>query len=69
MMAAFTQMRAQMLNMSKMMRLSTSEGQQDQKLMQELVDSASRKVAPGMVRRRKVVTQPEGLGFGSVKAK
>uniref|UniRef100_A0A6U2HSU7 signal-recognition-particle GTPase n=1 Tax=Chlamydomonas euryale TaxID=1486919 RepID=A0A6U2HSU7_9CHLO len=64
MLASFQQMRAQMLNMSKMMALSTPEGQADQKLMKELVDSASRKVTPGKVRRKKAPID-KSKGFGA----
>ena len=47
---------------------SSSTGQQDQKLMQELVDSAAKKVGEGMVRRKKDKPQqmkPKGLGFAA----
>ncbi|KAG1654699.1 hypothetical protein FOA52_003924 [Chlamydomonas sp. UWO 241] len=73
MMTAFQGMRAQMLNMSKMMKLNTAEGQADQKLMQELVDSASRKVPSGTVRRKKdkapkaAAPNATGKGFGAAK--
>ena len=43
-------------------------GQQDKELMKELVESAARKVNPGMVRRKKEKgpkVQPKGLGFGA----
>lgn len=60
MMASFTQMRAQMLTMGKMMQLNTANGQQDQKLMQELVDSAARKVSSGSVRRKRLVKPAAG---------
>ena len=65
MMAAFTQMRTQMTRMSMMMKLNTAEGQQDQKLLQDLVESAGKKVADGKVRRKKEVLKPKGLGFGA----
>ena len=63
MMATFTQMRTQMTRMSMMMKLNTAEGQQDQKLLQELVESAGKKVSEGKVRRKKEVLKPKGLGF------
>ena len=47
---------------------STPTGQQDQKLMQEMVESAGKKVGDGMVRRKKdkvQVLKPKGLGFGA----
>ncbi|GAX85777.1 hypothetical protein CEUSTIGMA_g13192.t1 [Chlamydomonas eustigma] len=74
MMASFTQMRAQMVTMSKMMKLNTAEGQQDQQLMQELVESAGRKVSPGMVRRKKEkgpgpAPKPKGFGFAAPAGK
>lgn len=46
-------------------------GQQDQKLMQELVESAGKKVSTGMVRRKKEKVQmlkPKGFGFAAAPA-
>ncbi len=93
MMAAFMQMRAQMINVSRMMKLNTAEGgaryecvwglffpncalmhstgQQDEKLMKELVESAGKKVSSGMVRRKKEkgpMLKPKGFGFGAPAA-
>lgn len=52
MMTAFTQMKAQTSNMSKLMKLSQGNGDQQQ-VMQELIKSAQRPIAAGKVRRKK----------------
>jgi signal recognition particle subunit SRP54 len=51
-MSAFTQMKSQASNMSKLMKLGQGGGDND-KIMQELIKSAQRPVAAGKVRRRK----------------
>lgn len=51
-MSAFTQMKAQASNMSKLMKLGQG-GSDSEKLMQDLIKSAQRPVAPGKVRRKK----------------
>ena len=51
--------------------VSPCAGQQDQKLMQEMVESAGKKVSSGMVRRKKEkaqVLKPKGFGFAAVPA-
>jgi len=71
-MAKFTQMRAQMLNMGRMMQLSTAEGQANEKVMRELVESATRRVADGKVRRKRekpAVPEKTAKGFGAVASK
>ncbi|KAF8069508.1 ffh [Scenedesmus sp. PABB004] len=52
MMGAFTQMKAQASNMSKLMKLGQG-GADNEKLMQDLIKSAQRPVAAGKVRRKR----------------
>ncbi|KAL6746659.1 chloroplast SRP54 subunit of signal recognition particle [Haematococcus lacustris] len=65
----FTQMQAQAINMGRMMQLGSPEGAKNEKVMRELVESASRQVSPGKVRRKRekperVAAAPKTKGFG-----
>ncbi|KAJ9509180.1 hypothetical protein QJQ45_001668 [Haematococcus lacustris] len=65
----FTQMQAQAINMGRMMQLGSPEGANNEKVMRELVESASRQVSPGKVRRKRekperVAAAPKTKGFG-----
>ncbi|KAG2433584.1 hypothetical protein HYH02_012516 [Chlamydomonas schloesseri] len=67
-MAAYTSMKAQVGGMSKLLKLQKAgaDPQKANKLLQELVASAGKKVAPGKVRRKKE-KEPisKARGFGS----
>lgn len=68
MLAKFMGMRQQMQRFGKMMKLSQPGGAEDQKLMQELIDTTAVKVAKGKVRRKKEkVPKDKSRGFGTVK--
>ncbi|KAJ9508858.1 hypothetical protein QJQ45_028175, partial [Haematococcus lacustris] len=65
----FTQMQAQAINMGRMMQLGSPEGANNEKVMRELVESSSRQVSPGKVRRKRekperVAAAPKTKGFG-----
>ncbi|GLI66763.1 hypothetical protein VaNZ11_010730 [Volvox africanus] len=73
-MTAYTQLRAQVGGMSKLLKLQRAGGNQEQadKLVKELVASAGKKVAPGKVRRKKdkePLSKARGFGAPSSSSK
>ncbi|GIL65303.1 hypothetical protein Vafri_19095 [Volvox africanus] len=73
-MTAYTQLRAQVGGMSKLLKLQRAGGNQEEadKLVKELVASAGKKVAPGKVRRKKdkePLSKARGFGAPSSSSK
>ncbi|KAG2491551.1 hypothetical protein HYH03_010121 [Edaphochlamys debaryana] len=66
-MGAYTAMKSQMGGMSKLLKLQKAgaDPSQANKLLQELIASAGKKVAPGKVRRKKEEPAGKARGFGT----